>query len=316
MSIFAIAFLIFAAVTLYKGVVTVPQGAQYTIERFGKYRASFEPGLHWMWPYVDRIGKRLSMMEQVLDVPSQEVITKDNAMVGVDGVVFYQVLDAARAAYEVQQLEYAILNLTQTNLRTVMGSMDLDELLSQRDHINTKLLTVVDQATSPWGIKVTRIEVKDIRPPLDLIQSMGRQMKAERDKRASILEAEGQRQSAILKAEGARQAQILTAEGEKQKAILDAEGRKEAAFRDAEAREREAEAEARATLMVSEAVAKGDVQALNYFIAQKYTEALKAMALSPNQKTVYLPLEAASLIGSLGGITQLVKDAGASKAKA
>lgn len=314
MSIFAIAFFVFAAVTLYKGVVTVPQGMQYTIERFGKYRATFEPGLHWLMPYVDRIGKRLSMMEQVLDVPSQEVITKDNAMVGVDGVVFYQVLDAARAAYEVQQLEYAVLNLTQTNLRTVMGSMDLDELLSQRDHINTKLLMVVDQATSPWGIKVTRIEVKDIRPPLDLVESMGRQMKAERDKRASILEAEGLRQSAILKAEGARQSQILTAEGEKQKAILDAEGRKEAAFRDAEAREREAEAEARATQMVSEAVAKGNVQALNYFIAQKYTEALKEMALSPNQKTIYLPLEASSLIGSLGGIAQLVKDAGATKA--
>ena len=310
MSAFAIAFLIFAAVTLYKGVVTVPQGMEYTVERFGKYRATFTPGLHWLVPYVDRVGRRLSMMEQVLDVPSQEVITKDNAMVGVDGVVFYQVLDAPKAAYEVQQLEYAILNLTQTNLRTVMGSMDLDELLSQRDHINTKLLSVVDQATSPWGIKVTRIEVKDIRPPADLVDSMARQMKAERDKRANILEAEGFRQAAILKAEGEKQSQILRAEGEQQQAILDAEGRKEAAYRDADAREREAQAEARATLMVSEAVSKGDVQALNYFIAQKYVEALKEMALSPNQKTVYLPLEAMGVISSISGIADLAKNTG------
>jgi len=310
MSVFAIAFLIFVVITIYKLAVTVPQGMEYTIERFGKYRETFTPGLHWMVPFVDRIGRRLSMMEQVLDVPSQEVITKDNAMVGVDGVVFYQVLDAAKAAYEVQQLEYAILNLTQTNLRTVMGSMDLDELLSQRDHINTKLLSVVDHATSPWGIKVTRIEVKDIRPPADLVDSMARQMKAERDKRANILEAEGFRQAAILKAEGEKQSQILRAEGEQQQAILDAEGRKEAAYRDADAREREAQAEARATLMVSEAVAKGDVQALNYFIAQKYVEALKEMALSPNQKTVYLPLEAMGVISSISGIADLAKNAG------
>ena len=314
MSVFAIAFLVFAAITLFKGVVTVPQGMQYTIERFGRYTETLQPGLRLIVPFVDRIGRRLSMMEQVLDVPSQEVITKDNAMVGVDGVVFYQVLDAARAAYEVQQLEYAVLNLTQTNLRTVMGSMDLDELLSQRDHINTKLLAVVDQATSPWGIKVTRIEVKDIRPPADLVDSMARQMKAERDKRANILEAEGFRQAAILKAEGEKQSQILKAEAQKEASILEAEGRKEAAYRDADAREREAQAEARATLMVSEAVAKGDVQALNYFIAQKYTEALKEMALSPNQKTVYIPLEAASVIGAIGGIAQLAKDAGKPKA--
>ena len=310
MSIFAIAILVFALVTLYKGVVTVPQGMEYTIERFGKFRATFGPGLHWLLPYVDRIGRRLSMMEQVLDVPSQEVITKDNAMVGVDGVVFYQVLDAPKAAYEVQQLEYAILNLTQTNLRTVMGSMDLDELLSQRDIINTKLLSVVDQATAPWGIKVTRIEVKDIRPPANLVESMIRQKMAEQNKRANVLEAEGFRQAAILKAEGEKQSQILRAEGEQQQAILDAEGRKEAAYRDADAREREAQAEARATLMVSEAVAKGDVQALNYFIAQKYTEALKAMAMSPNSKTIYMPLEAASVIGAIGGIAQLAKNAG------
>lgn len=314
MSVFAIAFLVFAAVTLYKGVVTVPQGMQYTIERFGKYRGTFEPGLHWLLPYVDRIGRRLSMMEQVLDVPSQEVITKDNAMVGVDGVVFYQVLDAARAAYEVQNLEYAVMNLTQTNLRTVMGSMDLDELLSQRDHINSKLLSVIDQATNSWGIKVTRIEVKDIRPPPALVESMARQMKAERDKRANILEAEGLRASAILKAEGERQAQILGAEAEKESQILEAEGRKEAAYRDADAREREAQAEARATLMVSEAVAKGDVQALNYFIAQKYTEALQAIATSPNQKTLFMPLEASSVIGAIGGIAELAKGAGKPKA--
>ncbi|GAC1628017.1 MAG: SPFH domain-containing protein [Nevskia sp.] len=311
MNIFALALLALVLVTLFKAVVTVPQGMEYTIERFGKYRATFEPGLHWLVPYMDRIGRKLSMQEQVLDVPSQEVITKDNAMVGVDGVVFYQVLDAARAAYEVQQLQYAILNLTQTNLRTVMGSMDLDELLSQRDHINTRLLAVVDQATSPWGIKVTRIEIKDIRPPMDLVESMGRQMKAERDKRASILEAEGQRQSAILKAEGSRQAQILSAEGMKQQAILDAEGRREAAFRDAEARERQAEAEAKATALVSTAIAQGDVQAVNYFIATKYIEALKDIATSSNQKLVFMPLEAASVIGAIGGIADLARAASA-----
>ncbi|WP_293372628.1 SPFH domain-containing protein [Nevskia sp.] len=314
MSYFALALLAFALVTLYKGVVTVPQGMEYTIERFGKYRATFTPGLHWLLPYVDRIGRKLSMMEQVLDVPSQEVITKDNAMVGVDGVVFYQVLDAARAAYEVQNLQYAVLNLTQTNLRTVMGSMDLDALLSQRDHINVRLLAVVDQATSPWGIKVTRIEIKDIRPPRDLVESMGRQMKAERDKRAQILEAEGSRASAILKAEGQRQSQILSAEGMKQQAILDAEGRKEAAFRDAEARERQAEAEAKATALVSTAIAQGDVQAVNYFVATKYIEALKDIATSPNQKLVFMPLEAASVIGAIGGIADLAKAASAQAA--
>ena len=309
MSIFALALLAFVLITAFKSVVTVPQGMEYTIERFGKYRATFTPGLQWLVPFVDRIGRRLSMMEQVLDVPSQEVITKDNAMVGVDGVVFYQVLDAARAAYEVQNLQYAILNLTQTNLRTVMGSMDLDELLSQRDHINTRLLAVVDQATSPWGIKVTRIEIKDIRPPRDLVDSMARQMKAEREKRAQILEAEGSRASAILKAEGERQAQILVAEGEKQQAILEAEGRREAAFRDAEARERQAQAEAAATASVSAAIAQGDVQAINYFVATKYIDALKDIATSSNQKLVFMPLEAASVIGAIGGITELAKAA-------
>jgi len=316
MSVFALALFALVGFVLYSGVVKVPQGKSYTLERFGKYQRTLEPGLNLFIPFIYSIGRKLSMQEQVLDVPSQEVITKDNAMVGVDGVVFYQIIDAARAAYEVQNLEYAVMNLTQTNLRTVMGSMDLDELLSQRDHINTKLLAVVDQATSPWGIKVTRIEVKDIRPPMDLVDSMGRQMKAERDKRANILEAEGFRQAAILKAEGEKQAQILKAEAQKEALILEAEGRKEAAFRDADARERESQAEARATLMVSEAVAKGDVQALNYFIAQKYTEALKEMAQSPNSKTIYMPLEASSVIGAIGGIAQLAKDAGVAKAKA
>ena len=293
-----IVLVIFAVVTLFKGVVVVPQGKEYTIERFGRYVKTFQPGFNLMVPYMYRVGKKLSLMEQVLPVPSQEVITKDNAMVGVDGVVFYQVLDAAKAAYEVQNLEFAIMQLTMTNLRTVMGSMDLDELLSQRDHINNRLLSVVDQATNPWGLKVTRVEIKDIRPPADLVESMGRQMKAERDKRAQILEAEGSRQSAILKAEG-----------EKQARILEAEGRKEASFRDADARERLAEAEAKATTMVSQAIAKGDVQAINYFVAQKYIEALKEIGSSPNQKLVLMPLEAASVIGAIGGIAELAKSA-------
>ncbi|MGH8504587.1 MAG: SPFH domain-containing protein [Stenotrophobium sp.] len=310
-----VAFIVFIIVTLWKGIVIVTQGMEYTIERFGKYRATFTPGLHWMVPYVDSIGRRLSLMEQVLDVPSQEIITKDNAMVGVDGVVFYQVLDAAKAAYEVQRLEFAIMQLTMTNLRTVMGSMDLDELLSQRDHINTKLLSVVDAATTPWGLKVTRIEIKDIRPPADLVASMGRQMKAERDKRAAILEAEGLKQSEVLKAEGDRQAQILRAEAEKQQAILDAEGRREAAFRDAEARERQAEAEAKATTMVSQAISQGDIQAINYFVATKYIDALGRIATSPNEKLVLMPLEAGNVIGALGGIAELAKKAGVAQAK-
>jgi regulator of protease activity HflC (stomatin/prohibitin superfamily) len=315
-TIFFWVFVAFALVTLWKGVVTVPQGAEYTVERFGKYVSTFPPGLHFMFPYMYRIGRRLNMMEQVLDVPSQEIITKDNAMVGVDGVVFYQVLDAAKAAYEVDNLQYAIMQLSQTNLRTVMGSMDLDELLSQRDHINTKLLSVVDNATTPWGIKVTRVEIKDIRPPTDLVASMGRQMKAERDKRANILEAEGFRQAAILKAEGERQAQILGAEAQKQEQILEAEGRKEAAFRDADARERLAEAEAKATMMVSQAIAKGDIQAINYFVATKYIEALARIATSPNEKLVLMPLEAGNVIGALAGITELAKKAGVVSPKA
>jgi len=316
MDIFAVVVLAFFLVTLWKGVVIVPHGKEFTIERFGKYRATFEPGLHWMIPYVDSIGRKLSMMEQVLDVPSQEVITKDNAMVGVDGVVFFQVLDAAKAAYEVQQLEFAVMQLTMTNLRTVMGAMDLDELLSQRDHINAKLLSVIDGATTPWGLKVTRVEIKDIRPPADLVASMARQMKAEREKRANILDAEGFRQAAILKAEGERNAEILGAEANKAAAVLEAEGRKEAAFRDAEARERTAQAEAEATRMVSQAIAAGDVQALNYFIAQKYVEALGKIATSPNEKLVLMPLEAASVIGAIGGIAELAKKVSSGSASA
>jgi regulator of protease activity HflC (stomatin/prohibitin superfamily) len=287
-----------ALVTVFLGVKVVPQGREFTVERFGRYVRTLQPGLHVITPFVEAVGAKLNMMEQVLDVPSQEVITKDNAMVTVDGVVFFQILDAAKAAYEISGLEIAVLNLVMTNLRTVMGSMDLDELLSQRDRINAKLLHTVDDATTPWGVKVTRIEIKDIAPPADLVDSMARQMKAERDKRASILEAEGLRQAAILKAEGAKQG-----------AILEAEGRKEAAFRDAEARERAAEAEARATAMLSEALARGDRQAINYFVAQKYVEAFAQFATSPNQKVVFLPLEVTSLLASLGGIGEIAREA-------
>jgi regulator of protease activity HflC (stomatin/prohibitin superfamily) len=297
-TIFFWIFIVFAIITVTKGFLTVLQGFEYTVERFGRYRATLGPGFHWIVPWVDRIGRRINMMEQVLDVPSQAVITKDNAVVTVDGVVFYQVLDAAKAAYEVSQLELSVLNLTMTNVRTVLGSMDLDESLSKRDEINARLLKVVDEATSPWGIKVTRIEIKDISPPADLVDSMARQMKAEREKRAAILEAEGLRQAAILKAEG-----------EKQAAVLEAEGRKEAAFRDAEARERLAQAEAKATQMVSEAIAQGNVQAVNYFVAQKYVDALRDMSMSPNQKLFILPVEAANLLGSLGGIAELAREA-------
>ncbi len=297
-SVFVVAIVVLAVLLVATGVKSVPQGREWTVERFGRYTHTLRPGLNLIVPLIDRIGAKMNMMETVLPVPTQEVITKDNAMVSVDGVVFYQVLDAAKAAYEVNDLENATLMLTMTNIRTVMGSMDLDELLSQRDKINHQLLTVVDGATQPWGMKVTRIEIKDIAPPRDLVDSMARQMKAERDKRAAILEAEGLRQAAILKAEGG-----------KQSTILEAEGRREAAFRDAEARERAAEAEAKATQMVSEAIAKGNVQAINYFIAQKYVDALRAIATSPNQKLVLMPLEAAGVIGAIGGIAELTRQA-------
>src|SRR4051794_28178616 len=297
-AVFALAAAGVAVLLVLLSVRTVPQGTEFTVERFGRYTRTLRPGLHFIAPLLDRIGARQSMMETVLDVPSQEVITKDNAMVKVDGVVFYQVLDAARASYEVNNLQIAVLNLTMTNIRTVMGSMDLDELLSQRDKINHQLLHVVDDATSPWGIKVTRIEIKDIAPPKELVDSMARQMKAERENRANILEAEGFRQAAILKAEG-----------EKQSAILSAEGQREAAFRAAEARERQAEAEAKATTMVSDAIAKGDVQAINYFLGVKYVDALQALSTAPNQKVILMPLEAANVIGALGGIAELAKSA-------
>jgi regulator of protease activity HflC (stomatin/prohibitin superfamily) len=296
--IVVIALVALVVLVLFAGIKTVPQGYRYTIERFGRYTRTLEPGLNLIVPFIERIGAKMNVMEQVLDVPTQEVITKDNATVSVDGVAFFQVLDAAKAAYEVQNLENAILNLVMTNIRTVMGSMDLDQLLSHRDEINVRLLSVVDAAAASWGVKANRIEIKDIIPPADLVASMGRQMKAERDKRAAVLEAEGLRQSEILRAEGQKQSQIL-----------EAEGRREAAFRDAEARERLAEAEAKATLLVSEAIAKGDLQAINYFVAQKYIEAFKALATAPNQKMILLPMEATSIIGSLAGIAELAKGA-------
>jgi len=301
-SILAIVLLVAGVVILFKTVRMVPQGWEWTVERFGRYTETLSPGLHFLVPIVYGVGRKVNMMEQVLEVPSQDVITKDNAVVKVDGIVFFQVLDAAKAAYEVAQLEVAILNLVMTNIRTAIGSMDLDESLSKRDEINTKVLMAVDQATHPWGIKVNRIELKDIAPPRDLIESMARQMKAEREKRANILEAEG-----------FRQAEILKAEGEKQSAILSAEGQKEAAFRQAEARERLAEAEAKATQLVSDAIAGGNVNAINYFVAQKYIEAFKALAEGPNQKFVLMPMEASALIGTLGGIGELAKDALASR---
>ena len=301
------AVLVFAAVVMaFKAVRMVPQGYEWTVERFGKYTHTLDPGLHFLVPIVYGVGRKINMMEQVMDVPSQDVITKDNAVVKVDGVVYFQVLDAAKAAYEVATLEIAVLNLVMTNIRTSIGSMDLDESLSKRDEINTKVLVAVDQATHPWGLKVNRIELKDIQPPRDLIDSMARQMKAEREKRANVLEAEGFRQAAILKAEG-----------EKQSTILESEGRREAAFREAEARERMAEAEARATQLVSDAISQGNVQAINYFVAQKYIEAFKALAEAPNQKFVMMPMESAGMIGSLGGIAELAREAmdrGAAKA--
>lgn len=298
LTIFVVVVLVLALILVFMSVKSVPQGYEYTVERFGRYVRTMSPGLNLIVPIIDGVGAKLNMMEQVLDVPSQEIITKDNAMVTVDGVVFFQILDAARAAYEVNDLVLATINLTLTNLRTVMGSMDLDELLSQREVINSRILLVVDEATNPWGVKITRIEVKDISPPRDLVESMARQMKAERERRALILEAEGERASEILRAEGAKQAVVLNAEGER-----------EASFRDAEARERLAEAEAKATAVVSEAIAAGDVNAINYFIAQKYIDALKEIASADNAKVIMMPLEASSVIGSIAGIAELARSA-------
>jgi regulator of protease activity HflC (stomatin/prohibitin superfamily) len=297
-SVFAIILVLFVLITVMMGIRQVPQGYNYTVERFGRYNKTLTPGLGVIIPYFDRVGRKLNVMEQVIDVPSQEIITKDNATVKVDGVAFYQVLDVRSASYEVSNLEQALLNLVMTNIRTVMGSMDLDQLLSHRDEINVRLLTVIDAAALPWGIKVTRIEIKDIEPPKDLIDAMGRQMKAEREKRAVILEAEGM-----------RQADITRAEGKKQAVVLEAEGRKEAAFRDAEARERSAQAEAAATGMVSKALAEGDLAALNYFIAEKYVKSIQALAEAPNQKVFIMPLDLASLAGTLGGIAEIAASA-------
>ncbi|MFF2322131.1 SPFH domain-containing protein [Agrobacterium sp. NPDC058088] len=295
--IVVIAAVVLVILVLFAGIKTVPQGHRYTVERFGRYTRTLEPGLNLIVPFFESIGSKMNVMEQVLHIPTQEVITRDNASVSADAVTFYQVLNAAQAAYQISNLQMAIENLTMTNIRSVMGSMDLDELLSNRDAINDRLLRVVDEAVGPWGIKVTRIEIKDIAPPKDLVDSMARQMKAEREKRAQVLEAEG-----------ARNAQILRAEGAKQSAILEAEGQREAAFRDAEARERLAEAEANATRMVSEAIAAGNVHAINYFVAQKYTEALAEIGTAKNSKIVLMPMEASALIGSLGGIGTIARE--------
>lgn len=296
--VFVIAVVIFAIIIIWAGIKQVPQAQEWTVERFGRYTRTLPPGLHLITPFVDRIGFKLSLRETVLDIPSQDVISYDNATITADGVAFYQVVDSARAAYEVNDLERAITNLSMTNIRTVIGSMSLDDVLSKRDDINERLLRVIDAATNPWGIKVTRVEIKDLTPPVDLVEAMGRQMKAEREKRAEVLTAEGEKQAAILRAEGMKQA-----------AILEAEGRREAAFRDAEAREREAEAEAKATEFVSNAIAAGDMQAVNYFVAQKYVEAIGNIAAAPNQRVVLFPVEASNFIGSLGGIAEIAKSA-------
>ncbi|MEL7491648.1 MAG: SPFH domain-containing protein [Pseudomonadota bacterium] len=297
-SIFVGVLVLLSIFLLFSTIKIVPQGYQFTVERFGKYTKTLKPGLHLLTPLIDRIGRRMNMMEQVLDIPAQEVITRDNAMVRTDAVAFIQIMDAAAAAYEVSNLQRAIANLSMTNVRTVIGSLDLDEVLSNRDEINGRLLTVIDAATQPWGVKVTRVEIKDLEPPADITEAMARQMKAERLKRAEILTAEGDKQSSILRAEG-----------EKQSAILEAEGRREAAFRDAEAREREAAAEAQATEVVSQAIAQGDVNAINYFVAQDYVKAFEKLAISPQQKTVIVPAEMSALVGTIGGVGALARDA-------
>ncbi len=297
LELFLAGLVVLAIFIMFSAVKVVPQGFEFTVERFGRYTTTIKPGLHLITPFVDRVGRRMNMMEQVLDIPAQEVITRDNAQVSTDAVAFIQVMDAAAAAYEVHNLTRAISNLSMTNIRTVIGSLDLDEVLSNRDDINERLLKVIDAATQPWGVKVTRVEIKDLEPPADITEAMARQMKAERLKRAEILTAEGEKQSAILRAEG-----------EKQSAVLEAEGRKEAAFRDAEAREREAEAEAKATQMVSEAIAAGDVQAINYFVAQDYVKAFEKLAISPQQKTLILPADMSALVGTIAGIGEIARE--------
>ncbi|HEX7886972.1 MAG TPA: SPFH domain-containing protein [Phenylobacterium sp.] len=299
-TIIALVFLALAVVVALGAIKIVPQGREFTVEQFGRYTRTLKPGISFLTPFVEGVGRRINMMEQVLDVPRQDVITKDNVSVQVDAIVFIQVMDAAAAAYRVANLDFAITQLTMTNLRTVVGNMELDEVLSQRDQINTRLLEVIDQATSPWGVKVARIEIKDLQPPPDITNAMARQMKAERERRAVITEADGEKQAAIT-----------VAEGQKQSAILQAEGRREAAFRDAEARERLAAAEAKATELVSDAIAQGDVNAINYFVAQKYVEAFGKLAESPQQKTVIVPADMGSLVGTISGIGELLKSIGA-----
>lgn len=305
---FALVLLVFGFIALASSVKIVPQGYEWTVETLGKYTRTLAPGLNLVVPIIEKIGAKVSRMEQVLDVPSQDVITRDNAMVRVDGVLFFQIQNTANAAYQVNNLNIAILNLIMTNIRTVIGSMEIDELLSKRDEINGKLLSVVDEATVPWGVKVTRVEIKDITPPADLVEAMARQMKAERDKRANILEAEGIRQAEILKAEGEKQSAILAAEAQKQSAILVADAQKEAAFREAEARERLAQAEAQATKMVSDAIKEGNPQALNYFLGQKYIDALQGIVTSPNQKLLMLPTDTTNVAGALAGIAEIAKE--------
>jgi regulator of protease activity HflC (stomatin/prohibitin superfamily) len=300
----SLVFLVLMAVIVLGAIKIVPQGREYTVERFGRYTRTLTPGISFLTPFVEGVGRRINMMEQVLDVPRQDVITKDNVSVQVDAIVFIQVMDAAAAAYRVTNLDFAITQLTMTNLRTVVGNMELDEVLSQRDQINTRLLDVIDQATSPWGVKVARIEIKDLQPPPDITNAMARQMKAERERRAVITEADGEKQAAIT-----------VAEGQKQSAILQAEGRREAAFRDAEARERAAAAEAKATELVSDAIAQGDVNAINYFVAQKYVEAFAKLADSPQQRTVIVPADMASLAGSIAGVGELIRLAQAESAR-